>query len=88
MSPVRRPRNPRSKEEAAWARAVQVLVDYQERGITELTTSHMINLLSLDDRRSSAAVQQATERLAPEADRDPLTGARWAGPPGSHPPQA
>jgi hypothetical protein len=80
-------RNPRSKEEVAWARAVEVLVGYQDRGIMTLTTTHMINLLSLDERRASSAVQQAQERLAPEPDRDPLTGARWAGPPGSHPPQ-
>jgi hypothetical protein len=73
-------RAPKSREEMAWARAVGVVTGYQERGITLLTTEHMINLLSLDPRRANAAVQQASERLAPGPDRDPITGCRSVNP--------
>ena len=66
----------------ALERAVLMLQQYRRNGLTMVSIEDVLTLLGTDPAAPAAA---------PAAPRDPLvdelTGARWAGPPGTSPPR-
>jgi hypothetical protein len=65
-------------------RAVSMLRQYQRAGMPALPVEEVLAMLGAGPE--TVPVPQAPPPRDPQA--DPLTGARWAGPPGSAPPES
>jgi hypothetical protein len=81
--PFTRPAPPQDKAREVLDRAVGLLRRYERAGATALPVADVLEMLG-------AGPDEAAPAQAPSRDprADPLTGARWAGPPGSTPPES
>jgi hypothetical protein len=93
MAPMRRPGRVQvtvsADELEAWRRshqqrerAVQMLKLYERQGTVLVAVEDVLDLLGQDPE----APQEARKVPVRDPLDDPLTGARWAGPPGTSPP--
>ena len=74
--------------EAALERAVTVLRNYQRAGLAVIPVGDVLRLLDTAPRDDPAPQEPPQQQPPRDPTADPLTGARWAGPPGSKPPAA
>jgi hypothetical protein len=70
-----------AKARQALGRAAAALRRYQRRGIPSLTAGEALELPGAGPETVPVPAMTPRDPLA-----DPLTGAKWAGPPGSSPP--
>ena len=87
MSPFRPRRAPAQEEDGArraLERATAMLRQYERSGLTMVAIEDVLSLLGAPPEAEAEPVRQPPRD--PRA--DPLTGAMWAGPPGSSPPGA
>jgi len=71
------------RAQRALDRAEAMLLSYRRNGLTMVSIEDVLTLLGTDPD----TVPERREAAPRDPLADPLTGARWAGPPGSAPPR-
>jgi hypothetical protein len=79
-------RSARTADRQAIQRTLDAMVTLLEAGHTEVPIERVVRLLGRELQKAGPGGTPSSGSAPPDPQADPLTGARWAGPPGSSPP--